>query len=657
MRTVPLATAALLTSLPLIAQSWSESTPFLNAGELPITAQATRGSGTLAEIVGTLASNENADLYVIYIDDPATFSCSCVGGANFDSQMWLFDVNGVGRSFRDDDPGSLNSTLTGQFVLQPGSYIIGISRYDNDALDSNGLEIWNDQPYATERLPDGPGSTLMRSWSGPGTGNTVDSYTLRLTGASYALKDPFHAWAYVRMNAFSAPSAPANSSFSSTGERIFVTKIGTGQFEIDLGDGNRLGALHATAVGNHVAVVESVTQVNTPTIAKVRTFAPNGTPADGDFFVVFRAVGEVTDRQAFCIGTEPTNPNYTPTAFASYYNGNRGAPTIQRLAVGTYRVTFPGLSAAGLNEAGHCQVSAVLGQVAQASVRARVFAWGDSGPDCYVVVETRNAVGALSDERFVLNYHEKAAPLPENLGCGAHVWANNPTLTSYTPANRWTDSNGVTGPADSENITRTGVGAYRVELPNIEVEGACFSLTPHGPGDLRSYISSWAGNGSGGTNVDVQMIDSAGNPADGRFNLYATNHTPAGNAASNKVFGTPCADLVLSATTRPVLGGSWDLELLEVPPPSVIGLVSLGVNNPAIPLAVIGAPGCFGYQDQLALSTVLLPAVSPAYSLNVPAQANLIGFTIIAQGAVFAPGINAFGLATSNGIEGVVGDV
>jgi hypothetical protein len=45
-------------------------------------------------------------MYAIYIEDPATFSATTVGGATFDTQLWLFDANGKGVVANDDSGGN-----------------------------------------------------------------------------------------------------------------------------------------------------------------------------------------------------------------------------------------------------------------------------------------------------------------------------------------------------------------------------------------------------------------------------------------------------------------------------------------------------------------------------------------------------------------------
>jgi hypothetical protein len=89
-----------------LAQVWSEQG---DAGDLPETAQST-GNGALAQIQGNLSADD-VDMYAIYITDPANFSASTVGGATFDTQLWLFDSDGKGVVFNDDAVGTTATTI------------------------------------------------------------------------------------------------------------------------------------------------------------------------------------------------------------------------------------------------------------------------------------------------------------------------------------------------------------------------------------------------------------------------------------------------------------------------------------------------------------------------------------------------------------------
>lgn len=151
-----------------------------DAGELPGTAQTVSGEGPVDVIRGTLPVND-VDMFEIEICNAAAFSATTVGGSDFDTQLWLFDRDGRGLAFNDDALDTFQSALSGQFVPGNGRYMLAISGYDRDAISADGLAMWADAPFDTERSPDGPGAMgVVGSWSGSGGGGT---YSIRLQGA------------------------------------------------------------------------------------------------------------------------------------------------------------------------------------------------------------------------------------------------------------------------------------------------------------------------------------------------------------------------------------------------------------------------------------------------------------------------------------------
>jgi hypothetical protein len=157
-----------------------------DAGDLPAAAQVPHGSGTLTAIAGSLLLNGDADLYLIHIDDPATFAASTCNGIA-DTQLWLFAPDGDGVTFDDDDPEcGVLSRITGAHVPATGLYYLGCSAYDWDALDAEGQPIWLDAPYDVERTPDGPGAPgPVAAWGG--TGYEAGAYAIELEGVSWAV--------------------------------------------------------------------------------------------------------------------------------------------------------------------------------------------------------------------------------------------------------------------------------------------------------------------------------------------------------------------------------------------------------------------------------------------------------------------------------------
>ncbi|MEK6702509.1 MAG: hypothetical protein AABZ53_09615 [Planctomycetota bacterium] len=163
------------------AQIWNEHG---DAGSLPGTAQITTGVGPLHEIRGTIGGAE--DMYCIRVTNVHDFLASTVHGAEFDSQLWLFNAVGRGRAFCDDAAsGVFQSTISGQFLHEGGVYMLAITQYNNDALDGDGRLLWNDTPYIGERAPDGPGAAnIIRRWTGMPE-EPLRAYTIFLRGATF----------------------------------------------------------------------------------------------------------------------------------------------------------------------------------------------------------------------------------------------------------------------------------------------------------------------------------------------------------------------------------------------------------------------------------------------------------------------------------------
>lgn len=172
----------ILAAVPATAQVWVEDG---DAGDLPATAQVPECPSELIGINGQIASDADVDMYCITIVDPGAFSATTCGITTFDTQLWLFDVDGNGVTFDDDDPGGcgLQSTITGAYVPGPGQYFLAISPYNNDALNPVGDLIWANSPFSVERAPDGPGAPgPVASWTA--TGFSTGDYQIALTGAA-----------------------------------------------------------------------------------------------------------------------------------------------------------------------------------------------------------------------------------------------------------------------------------------------------------------------------------------------------------------------------------------------------------------------------------------------------------------------------------------
>jgi hypothetical protein len=182
--TATLALAGLLFSAaPAKAIPWNE---IGDAGQLLGTAQTTTGAGALTSITGGLSSGTDVDLFRIYISSPAAFSATTIGGASFDTQLFLFNSAGLGIYANDDSVGLL-SRLPAGHVNSPtitGLYYLGISQYDRDPYSSGGL-IFPSSPFTGVFGPTGPGGALpLSNWGG--SAGHGGGYTITLTGASFS---------------------------------------------------------------------------------------------------------------------------------------------------------------------------------------------------------------------------------------------------------------------------------------------------------------------------------------------------------------------------------------------------------------------------------------------------------------------------------------
>lgn len=196
------------------AQTWAKTG---NPGNLPGTAQVTVGTGGLTTITGTLTSTitgtertvaepSNPDLFEIYINDSSTnlFSATTVGQPTtlYNPELFLFNSSGVGVYFNND--ASLNTrqaTIAPTTVLTPGLYFIGIGVMGaiprSGTVSSAANDIFPDPvDGATVGFTDlsgptgGGGGSALTRWNISSTDVETGSYTIALTGATFAAPEP-----------------------------------------------------------------------------------------------------------------------------------------------------------------------------------------------------------------------------------------------------------------------------------------------------------------------------------------------------------------------------------------------------------------------------------------------------------------------------------
>ncbi|MDJ0535332.1 MAG: filamentous hemagglutinin N-terminal domain-containing protein [Xenococcaceae cyanobacterium MO_207.B15] len=175
------------------------SISFDDAGDTIQTASVvSTGSGVNVEsISGTLFEAGDADLYQIFLTGNGTFSASTVEGANFDTQLFLFDANGFGIYANDDQVAGVeqqsilpaNNPLT---PVNPGIYYLAVTAFGNNPVSEGGLifptSTFNEANSETIAIAEGvnPPTGVAGNLPLIGFENNLfsenGSYTVNLTG-------------------------------------------------------------------------------------------------------------------------------------------------------------------------------------------------------------------------------------------------------------------------------------------------------------------------------------------------------------------------------------------------------------------------------------------------------------------------------------------
>jgi hypothetical protein len=152
-----------------------------DAGQLPGTAQAI---GAADSIVGNITPGTDVDLFsffwgggVLTLD---TF------GTGFDTQLHLFDSAAMGIGENDDAGGTLQSEIS--LNLGAGQYFIGISAFNNDALDAvnNALFSFSNQFFdlnGNSIQGPVPGAGALAGWD-DATGSSGGAYTINFSASA-----------------------------------------------------------------------------------------------------------------------------------------------------------------------------------------------------------------------------------------------------------------------------------------------------------------------------------------------------------------------------------------------------------------------------------------------------------------------------------------
>lgn len=141
-------------------------------------------------IAGGTGLSENGDVYKIYISDPANFSASTLslaGGRNgFDTQLFLFNLDGTGIASNDDhSPGPQSQLPAGNPLysgLAAGYYYLVVDGSGSYPANSTGGAIFPDTDPTQVYGPQSGNAFTQYN----GSSTEGGSYSIALTGVSIA---------------------------------------------------------------------------------------------------------------------------------------------------------------------------------------------------------------------------------------------------------------------------------------------------------------------------------------------------------------------------------------------------------------------------------------------------------------------------------------
>lgn len=121
-----------------------------------------------------------------------------------------------------------------------------------------------------------------------------------------------------------------------------------------------------------------------------------------------------------------------------------------------------------------------------------------------------------------------------------------------------------------------------------------------------------------------------------------------------EVFGTGCGGtppLTLAPEAPALLGQPLPLHVTEIPTGTLLGLLIYGEIEQSIDLTPIGATNCGLFVNALITFGFPVAGASSQSIVQMPNDPLFVGYDLNFQAAVLTPGINPFGMATSNGVR------
>ncbi|MCA8944309.1 MAG: trypsin-like peptidase domain-containing protein [Planctomycetes bacterium] len=224
----------------------------------------------------------------------------------------------------------------------------------------------------------------------------------------------------------------------------------------------------------------------------------------------------------------------------------------------------------------------------------------------------------------------------------------NPTTAEFTDeaprlAPCWHDFDPTSGGSVHYDVIGGFVYVSWVDVPEFgELNTNSFQvmITPLGTIQYRYQTVS---NGHGGaTIVGFSSGNGALLPAESDLSAITTLSTS----------GPDAVPLTLTATTRPVLGTTQTMTISNIPATTVAGAVMYGLTQypTGVELSIIGMPDCSLWStSEFTIAFSGTPTATADWPIGN--DIGLMGLHVFTTAAVIAPGQNALGVITSNGID------
>lgn len=169
---------------------------------------------------------------------------------------------------------------------------------------------------------------------------------------------------------------------------------------------------------------------------------------------------------------------------------------------------------------------------------------------------------------------------------------------------------------------------YQFEKGTGHVHVVWVSMSATGAGHIVGFSEGGASNDPGGIDLTAVLPSS--------FNI---------NFEINPI--------AITASARPVLGTTFNLETSLIPAGSPIAGTILGLAeyNPGISLTSVGMPGCEQYCSADAVVLYIAPGTTATLAYPLPNNPSLAGVEVKAQSAALVSGLNPLGAVSSNGLR------